>query len=43
MISVITPVINGERHIESCLKTVIEQECFDLLDMEYSDPEERNI
>ena len=30
MISVITPVINGERHIESCLKTVIEQECFDL-------------
>lgn len=30
MISVITPVMNGERHIESCLKTVIEQECFDL-------------
>ena len=27
MISVITPVFNGQRFIESCIKSVIEQEC----------------
>ena len=30
MISVITPVINGEKYIESCLNAVIDQECSDL-------------
>lgn len=30
MISVITPVYNGERFIESCLKAVIEQNCSDV-------------
>jgi glycosyltransferase involved in cell wall biosynthesis len=30
MISVITPVYNGERFIESCLKAVIEQSCSDI-------------
>lgn len=30
MISVITPVMNGERYIESCLNTVIEQDCSDM-------------
>ncbi len=30
MISVITPVYNGESHIENCLNSVIRQECRDL-------------
>jgi glycosyltransferase involved in cell wall biosynthesis len=30
MISVITPVYNGERFIESCIKAVIEQNCSDV-------------
>ncbi len=30
MISIITPVHNGERFIESCIKTVIEQNCIDV-------------
>jgi glycosyltransferase involved in cell wall biosynthesis len=30
MISVITPVYNGERFIEDCIKVVIEQECSDV-------------
>ena len=30
MISIITPVFNGESHIEACLKNVIEQACPDL-------------
>jgi len=30
MISVITPVYNGERFIESCLKVVIDQACLDV-------------
>ena len=30
MISVITPVVNGERYIESCLNTVINQACTDI-------------
>lgn len=29
MISVITPVFNGERYIEACIKAVIEQDCSD--------------
>jgi glycosyltransferase involved in cell wall biosynthesis len=30
MISIITPVYNGDRFIESCIKTVIEQHCSDI-------------
>jgi len=30
MISVITPVYNGEKFIESCIKVVIEQNCLDI-------------
>lgn len=30
MISVITPVYNGERFIESCIKVVIDQNCLDI-------------
>lgn len=30
MISVITPVYNGEHFIEGCIKTVIDQNCFDV-------------
>ncbi|MBD2778472.1 glycosyltransferase family 2 protein [Iningainema tapete] len=30
MLSVITPVYNGERFIENCIKVVIEQKCFDV-------------
>jgi glycosyltransferase involved in cell wall biosynthesis len=29
MISVITPVYNGERFIDSCIKVVIDQACLD--------------
>jgi glycosyltransferase involved in cell wall biosynthesis len=30
MISVVTPVYNGERFIESCIQVVINQQCFDV-------------
>ena len=30
MISIITPVYNGEKFIESCMKVVINQNCLDV-------------
>jgi glycosyltransferase involved in cell wall biosynthesis len=30
MISIITPVLNGEKHIEACLQHVIDQKCSDI-------------